>query len=215
MPSAVRSGNGAEEGDGSMRIGIYGGTFDPVHFGHLLLAESCRDVCRLDQVIFVPTRVSPHKLDVVMAPVRARLEMLELALAGLPEFRVSRVEVDRAGPSYTVDTLRHFRGEFPSDDLFLLMGADSVAEFPRWREPEQILELATLVVVNRDRAVPDLSALSSLHSAGGPPQSVAMPGVDFSASEIRRRVHEGKSIRFQLPRPIEHYIRDKRLYAGS
>lgn len=197
-----------------MRIGIYGGTFDPVHFGHLLLAESCRDVCRLDQVIFVPARVSPHKLDAVMAPARARLEMLELALAGFPEFRVSRAEMDREGPSYTLDTLRHFRSEFADDDLFLLMGADSVAEFPRWREPEQILQLATLVVVNRERAVPDLSALSKMENSGHPPQSVSMPGVDFSASEIRRRVHEGRSVRFQLPRAVEHYIRDKRLYTG-
>jgi nicotinate-nucleotide adenylyltransferase len=198
-----------------MRIGIYGGTFDPIHFGHLLLAESCRDACRLDQVIFVPARVSPHKLDVVMAPVRARLEMLELALAGFPEFRVSRVEVDREGPSFTVDTLRHFRTEVPDDELFLLMGADSVTDFPRWREPQQILELATLVVVNRARAVPDLSALADLDTTGRPPLSVSMPGVDFSASDIRRRVQEGRSVRFQLPRPVEHYVRDKRLYAAS
>ncbi|WP_075091344.1 nicotinate-nucleotide adenylyltransferase [Planctomyces sp. SH-PL14] len=198
-----------------MRIGIYGGTFDPIHFGHLLLAESCRDACRLDRVIFVPARVSPHKLDVVIAPVRARLEMLELALAGFPEFRVSRVEVDRQGPSFTVDTLRHFRTEVPDDELFLLMGADSVTDFPRWREPQQILELATLVVVNRARAVPDLSALADLDTTGHPPLSVPMPGVDFSASDIRRRVQEGRSVRFQLPRPVEHYVRDKRLYAAS
>lgn len=198
-----------------MRIGIYGGTFDPIHFGHLLLAESCRDACRLDQVIFVPARVSPHKLDVVMAPIRARLEMLELALAGFPEFRVSRVEVDRQGPSFTVDTLRHFRTELPDDELFLLMGADSVADFPRWREPQQILELATVVVVNRARAVPDVSALADLDTTRRPPLSVSMPGVDFSASDIRRRVQEGRSVRFQLPRPVEHYVRDKRLYRTS
>ena len=130
-----------------MRLGIFGGSFNPVHYGHLLLAESCREACALDEVWLVPAAVPPHKQGVVLAPAKARLEMLELALAGNEHLRPSSIELDRGGVSYTVDTLARIAAEKPGATLFLLMGADSLADLPTWREPARICSLATPVVV--------------------------------------------------------------------
>lgn len=198
-----------------MRIGLYGGTFDPVHYGHLVLAEACREACRLDEVWFVPAQISPHKLDAKTSPPAQRIDMLEFALAGLPEFRISRIEVDRPGPSYTVDTLERLTRERPADEWFLFLGADSVVDFSLWRSPSRIAELATLVIVNRGRTPAPLDAIRSLVSAERPPLEVMMPGIDISATDIRRRAATGRSIRFLVPRAVEHYIREKRLYHPS
>ncbi len=199
-----------------MRLGIYGGTFDPVHYGHLLLAEQAREQCRLDKVWFVPARQPPHKQADGITPPDARIDMLDFALAGCPEFSVSRVEVDRDGPSYMVDTLQLLVEEDPDRELFLLIGADSLTDLPTWREPQRILELATVIAVNRGPF--DEAALRGSASGLGPEhadriQFVAMPGVDISASDIRRRVKEGRSIRFQTPRPVATYIAEQGLYA--
>lgn len=198
-----------------MRIGLYGGTFDPVHYGHLVLAEACREACRLDEVWFVPAQISPHKLDSKTSPPTRRIDMLEFALAGIPEFRISRIEVERPGPSYTVDTLERLTQERPADEWFLFLGADSVIDFPLWRTPQRIAELATLVIVNRGRTPAPLDAIRSLVPAGRPPLEVMMPGIDISATDIRRRAAAGRSIRFLVPRAVEHYIREKRLYLPS
>ncbi len=198
-----------------MRIGIYGGTFDPVHYGHLLLAETCREACSLDEVWFLPAQISPHKLDVQVSPPVARVDMLEFAIAAMPEFKVVRMEVDRPGPSYTVETLEQIRKDRPEDELFLFLGADSVTDFPTWRDPARISELATLVVVNRGREAPRPLPADLVRPGGRGVVEVTMPGIDLSASDIRRRVAEGKSIRFHVPRPVEHYIREKRLYLPS
>lgn len=201
-----------------MRLGIYGGTFDPVHYGHLILAEQCREQCELDAVWFVPARRPPHKESAGITPPAARIDMLELALAGYPEFDVSLIEINREGPSYTVDTLEQLIKEDSSRELFLLMGRDSLIDFPTWRKPERILELATLVVVNRGPFETD-----DLHGAAstlGPAAAdrvrfVQMPGIDISATDLRRRTREGRSIRFLTPRPVTHYITEHQLYAGS
>lgn len=198
-----------------MRIGIYGGTFDPVHYGHLVLAETCREACSLDEVWFIPAQVSPHKLDVRVSPPAARVDMLEFAIAAMPEFKVVRMEVERSGPSYTVETLEQIQRDRPQDELFLLLGADSVADFPRWRDPGRIAELATLVVVNRGRAAPGPLPADLVRPGGRGVLEVTMPGIDLSASDIRNRVAGRKSIRFLVPRPVEHYIREKRLYLPS
>ncbi|MBX3444044.1 MAG: nicotinate-nucleotide adenylyltransferase [Planctomyces sp.] len=200
-----------------MRIGIYGGTFDPVHVGHLLLAEQCREACRLDEVWFVPTGSPPHKQGVEIASGKARREMLELAIAGLPQFRVSTLELDRPGPHYTVETLSNLRRSRPDDELFLLMGGDSVAEFSTWREPERINELATIVAVNRGRGGLDLEPLRRAlgTDATRGVRLVTMPGIAISASDLRRRVGEGRSIRFQTPRSVEQYILQHGLYRDA
>ncbi len=198
-----------------MRLGIYGGTFDPVHYGHLLLAEQAREQCRLDEVWFVPARQPPHKEADGITPAEARIDMLDFALAGCPEFAVSRVEVDRDGPSYMVDTLQQLADEDPARELFLLIGADSLHDLPAWREPQRILELATVVAVNRGPF--DEATLRRAASELGSENSdrihfVEMPGMDISASDIRRRAKEGRSIRFQTPRPVATYIAERRLY---
>jgi nicotinate-nucleotide adenylyltransferase len=198
-----------------MRIGIYGGTFDPVHFGHLLLAEQCREQCRLDQVWFMPAGAPPHKQEWAITPGATRAEMLEFAVAGSPSFVVQRLEIKRSGPSYTVETLRELRLQHPEDELFFLIGADSLHDLPTWREPREIAALATLVVVNRGQAPPP--PLEPLIPRLGEEavrriQIVEMPGVEFSSRDIRQRVREGRSIRFMTPRSVEQYLAEHQLY---
>lgn len=198
-----------------MRIGIYGGTFDPVHMGHLVLAETCREQCHLDRVIFIPAGIPPHKQgrELTAGPLRA--EMLEFAVAGHPEFSVDRSEIKRTGPSYTVDTLRGLRQAYPNDELFFLMGADSLAEFSLWKEPREIAALASLIVVNRGtQPPPELETLVPLLSAESVAriQRVTMPGIDISASDLRRRAHSGHSLRYLTPRAVERFIIERQIY---
>ncbi len=198
-----------------MRIGIFGGTFDPVHFGHLILAESCREAGMLDQVRFIPAARSPFKPDAEMSPGKARAEMLELATAGVPEFVVDKREIKRDGISYTVETLEALRAEFPEDQLFLLMGADSLADFPKWKEPARILQLANIIAVNRGgESEPSLDHIQSELSpdAASRIQIATMVSVAISSTELRLRAKLGKSIRFQTPRPVERYVETNGLY---
>ncbi|MCA9189907.1 MAG: nicotinate (nicotinamide) nucleotide adenylyltransferase, partial [Planctomycetales bacterium] len=184
--------------------------------GHLLLAETCREACQLDRVLFVPAAVSPHKQDQEPASGPQRLQMLKLAIAGHDAFDVSSLEVDRGGVSYTVQTLELLHTETPAD-WFLLMGADSLVEFPRWRNPQRICELATPIVVQRFGSPdPDFSPLRDLLPAsrweGAHMMVVAMPRIEISSSDLRARVARGASIRFQTPRAVEEFIRQHRLY---
>jgi nicotinate-nucleotide adenylyltransferase len=191
-----------------MRLGVFGGSFDPVHFGHLLLAECCREQIGLDRVWFVPTAAQPHKLNGPVASAAQRLDMLRLAIGGHSAFEVSTLELDRGGVSYTVETLEAVRREQPAAELFLLMGADSLCDFPTWREPARICELAIPVAVRRAGAAePDYAQIAGLMSATRLAEierfRVEMPAVDFSASDIRRRVAAGSSIRYRTPRAVE------------
>lgn len=198
-----------------MRLGVYGGTFDPVHLGHLILAETCREACRLDRVILIPAGTPPHKQGRVLTPGPIRAEMLEFAVAGYSEFRVDRSEIKRSGPSYTVETLRLLRQENPCDELFLLMGADSLNDFLTWKDPAEIADLATLVVVNRGAmSPPDLTPLRAhlTTAAWERIQCVTMPGIDLSATQLRERARLGQSLRFQTPRAVERYISEHRVY---
>lgn len=200
-----------------MRLGLFGGSFDPVHFGHLLLAECCREQCRLDRVDFLPSARPPHKRDRELMPAAARIEMLELAIAGHEAFRVSRVEADRDGVSYTVETLRHYRDEHRDAELFFLLGADMLHDLAHWREAEQVCELAVIAAVRRaGEPEPDFQALSGTTT----PQridlfrqhQVEMPLVGLSATDLRRRVSAGLSIRYRTPRAVEKYIETHGLY---
>ena len=200
-----------------MRLGIFGGSFDPVHFGHLLLAECCREECRLDQVWFVPAAVPPHKRPGAIASASQRVEMLRLATGGNEAFHVSTLEVDRGGVSYTVDTLEAVRREQPAAELFFLMGADSLADLPTWREPARICELARPIVVGRAGAPPpDYSVLAPFVAADRldaiRQHRVDMPAVDLRASDLRRRIAAGLSIRYRTPRAVEKYIETQGLY---
>lgn len=198
-----------------MRLGIYGGSFDPIHIGHLLLAESCREQCRLDRIEFIPAGIPPHKLGRELSPGLARAEMLELAVAGIPEFSVNRSEIKRTGPSYTVETLREMRNLHPDDELFLLLGADSVRDFPQWHEPGEIGQLADLIIVNRGTdPTPDPDGLRNCIGAAAVSriQQVHMPSIAISASNLRERLRDGHSVRFQVPRAVECYISEHKLY---
>src|SRR5581483_9040798 len=196
-----------------MRIGVYGGTFDPIHCGHLVLAEQCREQLALDEVWFVPAGEPPHKLGVPHSSGRQRREMVELAIAGHPQFRVSDIELERRGPSFTVDTLEELRRRQQDDEFWLLIGADSLHDFPTWRQPQRIAELARIAAVNRaGQPVPDISAFTA--QFGDRLDVVTMPGMDVSASDLRRRVHDRHSIRFLVPRAVEMYIAQNGLYRG-
>ncbi|MGA2066343.1 MAG: nicotinate-nucleotide adenylyltransferase [Thermoguttaceae bacterium] len=200
-----------------MRLGIFGGTFDPVHYGHLLLAECCREQCRLDAVWFLPAAVPPHKQRSELTPAGARVEMLELAVAANEAFCVCRYEADRGGLNYTADTLAHFRQEQPSRELFFLLGADMLHDLPRWREPARICELALVVAVRRSgQPPPDFDALAGLASPERIGEirrhQVEMPEIALSGTEIRRRVAAGQSIRYRTPRAVEQYIATHGLY---
>ncbi len=194
-----------------MRLGLFGGTFDPVHYGHLLLAECCHEQCKLNEVRFLPAAVPPHKQDWEPAPAEARIEMLELAIAGQPAFSVSRYETDRGGVNYTVDTLAHFRQECPEAELFLLLGADMLYDLPNWRQPERVCQLATPVVVDR----PGTEQLAAAGRLNFTYQQVEMPRIGISSTDIRRRVAAGLSIRYQTPRAVEKYIEMHRLYGDK
>ena len=198
-----------------MRLGVYGGTFDPVHYGHLLLAEQCREQCELDAVWFLPAGSPPHKQTQPITPGIPRAEMLEIAIAGHAQFKVDRRELKRSGASYTIDTLSELASEDPTRELFFLMGSDSLADLGTWRDPQGIARLAWLVVVNRgDEPLPDLAAVRKTLGADVADRIrlVTMPGVDYSAHDIRHRVSEGKSVRFHTPRGVESYIVENKLY---
>ncbi len=200
-----------------MRLGIYGGSFDPIHFAHLLLAESCREQAALDEVWFMPAAVPPHKLAKKLSADKHRIEMLQLAIGGHQAFRVSTIELDRGGASYTFETLEQIHAERPGDELFFLMGGDSVRDLPTWRRPERICELATMLVVHRREAlVPDIAALRPLMSAeryaAAPPRLVEMPLVELSSTDIRERARAGRSLRYRLPAAVAKYIETHGLY---
>lgn len=198
-----------------MRIGIFGGTFDPIHSGHLVLAEQCREQCKLEEVWFVPAALPPHKLTALITSPKSRCEMIEYAIAGNPAFRLNTIELDRIGPSFTVTTLEQLHLQEAGLDLFLLIGADSLKDLPHWREPARILELATVVAVNRgDRPLPDRSELRSVVGSAADQRivTVSMPGIEISSTDIRCRVQERRSIRYLVPRAVEIYIHDQGLF---
>jgi nicotinate-nucleotide adenylyltransferase len=202
-----------------MRIGIFGGTFDPVHMGHLILAEQCRDQAGLDEVWFVPSAHPPHKADKAVTRFEQRCEMLELATAGHPGFRVERVERDLPPPSYTAETLSELRRRHPDDHFFLLMGSDSVPDLPGWHDPRRVVEQAGLVVVPRPGVM--LWTAERLATALGVDVSavrlrfVACPMIEIASRELRRAVADRLSIRYLVPRAVEEYVRDRKLYAGK
>ena len=200
-----------------MRIGIFGGTFDPIHLGHLVLAEQCREQCELDEVWFVPAAIPPHKQDAAISPAASRCAMIEFAISGTPNFKLDRLELERTGPSYTVTTLEKLHADDPNRELFLLLGADSIRDLPSWRAPNRILELATVVAVNRGRDSLDESQIqhflaNALGTITPRIKIVQIPGIDIAATDIRHRVAAGQSIRFLVPRAVEAYIHEHSIY---
>jgi nicotinate-nucleotide adenylyltransferase len=201
------------------RIGIWGGTFDPVHLGHLLIAEWAREQLQLDQVRWIPAAVAPHVELKNAEKAKHRLAMVQLAISGNARFVCDDRELNRGGKSYTIDTLHELKAEFPQAELVLLMGADSLRELAKWREPGSICLAARVVVVARGgQPVPDLTQLNAhLPQAKSIEQLrqdhlLQMPQVELSSTEIRNRVSLGKTIRYMVPAAVEAYIVEQGLY---
>ena len=199
------------------RIGILGGTFDPPHLGHLLIAETARVALDLESVMFLPAGEPWLKSGQRITPATHRLKMVQLAVADNPDFCVSDCEIRRRGATYTVDTLRELRCGFPPDtDLYFIVGSDVLDQFHRWKEPEAILELCRLAVIERpggpEEGIAALRGNFSDALDNGAVVSVAGPRVDFSASELRRVLAAGLSTRYQIPSAVAKYIAEHDLY---
>ena len=198
-----------------MRIGVLGGTFDPIHLGHLIIAEEARDRLDLEEVCFVPARDPWMKAGQPLTSGHDRLSMARLAVEDNPFFRVSTVELERPGPSYTVDTLRELQEDYgPEAQLFFILGSDAFTRFREWKDPEGILGLATLVVVDRPGATASAEAIDQQVGNAGSVERVRGVHLEISAKDIRRRVAEGASIRYLVPEPVERYIYARGLYRG-
>lgn len=206
MPASPRPGAGGPE-----RIGVFGGTFDPPHVGHLRVAEAAREALGLDRVLWMPAATNPHKQGQAQSPPEHRLAMVRLATADHPAFEVSGLELDRSGASYTVDTLRALAAARPGVDWTLLVGGDSLASFARWREPEAILGLARLAVYPRPGV--DLSALPADVLARA--AILDAPLLDVSATAIRAMLKAGRSARYLVPDAVLAYADARALYRAS
>jgi nicotinate-nucleotide adenylyltransferase len=188
-------------------IGLFGGSFDPIHHGHLLVAQAAVEALGLDRVRFMPARQQPFKVGQHGAGAEERAAMVSLAIAGEPRFALERAELDRAGPSYTVDTLRALREREPNQELVLLIGADAARDLDSWREPDQIPRLARIAAFARPgSSLPDLPYVW---------RTLTVPAVDISATEIRRRVREGRSVRYWVPDAVASYITAHGLYVDG
>jgi nicotinate-nucleotide adenylyltransferase len=206
-----------------MRLGIFGGSFDPLHNGHLALAHACYEQAALDELWFTPTAIQPLKHRGHHATAAQRIEMLNLAIEtelsepGRPRTRVNcrvcTLEIDRGGFSYTVDTLRQIHEELPEAELFFLMGADAVRDVPHWKEPAEIFRLSTPLVVRRaEQSEPNLADLKRLCAANKQPRLVEMQEIDVSSSEIRRRIAADEPIQQFVPPAVDAYITQHKLY---
>jgi len=196
-----------------IRLGILGGTFDPPHIAHLVMADQARSQLNLACVFLVPVGQPPHKVGRPVTPIEHRLAMTQLAIAGDPSLALSRVDVDRPGPHYTADTLALLRAAHPDDELYLLIGSDSLRDLTAWRDPVRIVAQARLAVMRRPDAEPDMQALeSALPGISARVEWVGAPWLDISSHDIQRRVRAGLSIRHLVPAAVEQYIVEHGLY---
>lgn len=213
MPSNLESRT-SKPVTANLKLGVLGGTFDPPHNGHLLIARKAIEQLSLHQVLFAPTRHPPHKNVAHHTPIEHRLEMVRLAIAPYPQFVLSRVDVDRTGPTYTVDTMRILRAQYDETvEWFFIMGLDSLASILTWRAPEQLIRLCKLAVFPRpgfavnlerlEKKIPGLQARVVLLNA---------PLVEIAASDIQARVRAGESIAHLVPAAVARYIAEKGLY---
>lgn len=198
-----------------MRLEILGGTFDPPHIGHLLLAESAREMLNAAQIVFVPAADPPHKDDTRLS-IKHRLAMLERAVAGNADFAISRADIDRPGPHYSVDMLRIIQRQYPGAELYFLIGADSLRDLPTWYRPQELIALCRLAVMPR----PGIPAAPDMHQTALPglAERVVMidaPMVDVSSTDIAARLRAGRSVRYLVPQPTLDYIVTNGLYRNE
>jgi nicotinate-nucleotide adenylyltransferase len=197
----------------TLRVGLLGGTFDPPHIGHLILGEYAADALDLTHLLYIPAADPPHKQDEQKTPVEHRLAMLELALIDNPRFEISRVDVDRAGPHYSLDTVRIVQSQYPGAELYFVMGGDSLRDLPTWHRPAEFIRRCKLAVMGR----PGAEARPDMHENMFPglAERVVMidsPLIEISSTEIVQRVSEGRSVRYLLPDSVLAYIQQHNLY---
>jgi nicotinate-nucleotide adenylyltransferase len=198
-----------------MRLGILGGTFDPPHIGHLVLAEMACEALAAAQILFVPAADPPHK-DETRLGIEHRLAMLERAVAGNTHFAISRVDIDRPGPHYSVDMVRLIQTQYPAAELYFLIGADSLRDLPTWHRPQELIQLCKLAVMRRPGV--EISPQMHEHAIPGLAERVLKidaPMIDISSTEISARLRAGKSVRYLVPQPALDYIVANGLYRNE
>ncbi|MEN6348549.1 MAG: nicotinate-nucleotide adenylyltransferase [Syntrophomonas sp.] len=202
-------------GDLVASLGILGGTFDPIHYGHLIAAEYARYEFKLDKVLVLPAAIPPHKDLRQVLDARYRYRMAELAVKNNPTLEISALEMERNGYSYTVDTVDYYRRRYPGQEIYFITGADSLYYMDTWKDIERLAGLCSFIVVTRpgynvDREEKDLSDLPT--ALWDKMKQLQIPGLDISSSDIRRRISEGKPVKYLLPPEVEEYIRAEGLY---
>jgi len=198
-----------------VKTGLFGGTFDPIHLGHLVMAEEARLKLGFDQVVFIPARQPWLKAELPVTAAHHRLAMVKLATDSNPFFVVSTLELDRPGPTYTIDTVRQMREEMgPADELFFIVGSDALADLPGWKEPDRVMELCRIVCLTRPGfPEAEVEALKSrLPGISDCLIQLDAPGIEISSTAIRERIRDGNSVRYLVPAEVEEYIRDNGLY---
>ena len=198
----------------SNKVGILGGTFDPIHIAHLIIAEECRFCLDLDRVFFVPAGIPPHKLSRPITDVEDRVKMIQLATASNPCFVLSRIDVDRPGPGYSVDTVELLRQQLgPEVEVYFIIGTDSLIDMPNWYAPRRLIQLCQFAVVGRPHYEVDMESLEAyLPGIGSRVHFVNAPEMPFSSSDIQRRVRSGLPIKYQVLDSVEEYIYTHKLY---
>lgn len=197
------------------RIGILGGTFDPIHVGHLMTAEAVRDEFSLDKVIFIPAAVPPHKMDQQVTEARHRYLMTVLATTSNPHFDVSSIEMDRPGPSYTIDTIYELKRQYGENtDLFFITGADAIADIPTWDRIEELLGLCQFIAATRPGFLPNVDNIKDYFGELGSTRihRLETPELEISSTNIRERLKRGFSIKYIVPAAVEDYIYKEGLY---
>ncbi len=195
------------------KIGIMGGTFDPIHFGHLMTAEAVRDEFHLDKVIFIPAASPPHKLNFKLTSPLHRYNMTLLATASNPYFHVSDIELKRTGPSYTLDTIKELSNIYPQAELYFIIGADAVQGLPTWHRVDELLQLCQFIAATRQGCYPDVDAIKKhFGTAGQRIHRLNTPELEISSTNIRKRLQRGYSIRYILPEAVCNYIEKEHLY---
>jgi nicotinate-nucleotide adenylyltransferase len=199
-----------------VRVGIFGGVFNPPHHGHLVAAQEAYSQLGLDVVVWMPVGDAPHRVVENDPGAEVRFEMIELAIAGDERFRASRIELEREGPSYTVDTLRELREREPDDELFLILGGDQALALPTWHEPEEVLAQATLAVFERGSGNRNAIGIKVARLRGAERvRLLEMPRIDISSTLVRRRAATGKPIRYLVPDKVANFIGARSLYGAS
>ena len=214
-----------------VKVGLFGGTFNPIHLGHLRGAEEVRELLGLEKVYFIPSAVPPHKKLCELAPQEHRLNMVRLAVSGNPFFEVSEIEIERGGPSYTVDTLEYFLREFPDFNLYFIIGTDSLVDIDTWKDYKELSQLSNFAVLARPGAPRDFPSLIPLalrasfryykreegvtfyvHEGSNLLVFVEIEGLEVSSTRIRDLISRGKSIKYLVPGEVEDYILSNKLY---